>query len=42
VIARVDEDEVRIAVQDTGIGIAVQDYENVFEDFRQAEQLGDP
>src|SRR6267143_45421 len=37
VIARVDEDEVRIAVQDTGIGIPVQDYEKVFEDFRQAD-----
>src|SRR6267378_2157848 len=37
VIARVDEDEVRISVQDTGIGIAVQDYEKVFEDFRQAD-----
>src|SRR5712664_558462 len=37
VIARVDEDEVRISVQDTGIGIAVQDYEKVFEDFRKAD-----
>jgi signal transduction histidine kinase len=37
VIARVDEDEVRISVRDTGIGIAVQDYEKVFEDFRQAD-----
>ena len=37
VIARIDEDEVRIAVQDTGIGIAEQDYEKVFEDFRQAD-----
>src|SRR5947207_2548894 len=34
---RADEDEVRIAVQDTGIGIAEQDYEKVFEDFRQAD-----
>src|SRR6267142_1567215 len=37
VIARIDEVEVRIAVQDTGIGIAEQDYEKVFEDFRQAD-----
>src|SRR5882672_6976772 len=37
VIARVDDEDVRIAVRDTGIGIAVQDYEKVFEDFRQAD-----
>jgi signal transduction histidine kinase len=39
VIARGDEErhELRIAVEDTGIGIAPQDHDRVFEDFRQAD-----
>jgi signal transduction histidine kinase len=39
VIARNDEEkrELRIAIQDSGIGIAKQDHEKVFEDFRQAD-----
>ena len=31
------EQQMRIAVQDTGIGIAPQDRDKVFEDFRQAD-----
>jgi signal transduction histidine kinase len=39
VIVRTDEDrrELRIAVQDTGIGIDPRDHDKVFEDFRQAD-----
>jgi len=39
VIVRGDEErrEVRIAVEDTGIGIAPQDHDRVFDDFRQAD-----
>jgi signal transduction histidine kinase len=33
----VERGEVSIAVEDTGIGIAPQDHEKVFEDFRQAD-----
>jgi signal transduction histidine kinase len=38
-IVRTDDEngELRIAVQDTGIGIAPQDHDKVFEDFRQAD-----
>ena len=39
VMVRADEEhrELRIAVQDTRIGIAPHDHEKVFEDFRQAD-----
>jgi signal transduction histidine kinase len=39
VIVRGDDErrELRIAVEDTGIGIAPQDHDRVFEDFRQAD-----
>lgn len=33
----VDEDQVAISVEDTGIGIAPADHERIFEDFRQAD-----
>jgi signal transduction histidine kinase len=39
VVVRSDEEkrELRIAVEDTGIGISPQDHDKVFEDFRQAD-----
>src|SRR5207248_10816730 len=39
VIVRGDDErrELRIAVEDTGIGIAPLDHDRVFEDFRQAD-----
>src|SRR5262249_48172712 len=37
VLVSADENSFRIAVKDTGIGIAPHDHEKVFEDFRQAD-----
>jgi signal transduction histidine kinase len=36
--AGIFDDEVRVCVRDTGVGIAEQDHERIFEEFRQSSQ----
>ena len=42
VVGRRDDDSVRVTVRDTGVGIANEDRERVFEEFEQADRRPRP